>query len=99
MSSLKQSDGSEVGVDAKNLYQEETFTDLKVATIKRLSPVQADGSPDPDRKAMFIGQSTIVVYLKDVVLARPPQIRIDYEHVTKCYSSTRLDFKRPCATK
>ena len=37
---------NEVKVDKSNLYKEESFTDLKVATIRRLSPVKHDGSPD-----------------------------------------------------
>ncbi len=44
---------SEITVDATNLYREEVFTDLRVATIRRLTPIQADGSPDPNRQPLF----------------------------------------------
>ncbi len=47
-------------VDTNNLFKEETFTDLKVGTIRRLTPVTADGSPDASRKAVFIAQTQIM---------------------------------------
>jgi hypothetical protein len=47
-------------VDEKNLYQEETFTDLKVATIRRLTPVLPGGAPDPARKMRFSGHTQIM---------------------------------------
>ena len=47
-------------VDRQNLYREESFTDLKVATIRRLTPVKADGSVDKTRKTIFIGETNIL---------------------------------------
>ncbi|HEY3450312.1 MAG TPA: hypothetical protein VGK67_28410 [Myxococcales bacterium] len=47
-------------VDLANLYREEMFTDLKVATLRRLSPVKADGSPDAARPVLFIGQTHVM---------------------------------------
>ena len=47
-------------VDRENLYLEEVFTDLKVATIRRLSPVMADGSPDETRPTLFHGQTQLM---------------------------------------
>lgn len=51
---------SNAAVDEKNLYLEETFTDLKVATIRRLTPVLPDGSPDLSRKVRFSGHTQIM---------------------------------------
>ena len=47
-------------VDRSNLYREESFTDLKVGSIKHLIPVKSDGSEDKARKPIFVGQSNIV---------------------------------------
>jgi hypothetical protein len=47
-------------VDRQNLYQEESFTDMKVATIRRLTPVKADGTVDKTRKTIFIGETNIL---------------------------------------
>ncbi|MEW6486970.1 MAG: hypothetical protein AB1578_03525 [Thermodesulfobacteriota bacterium] len=50
----------EIRVDRGNLFREETFTDLKVASIRRLTPVLPDGSPDLGRKAAFLGESQLM---------------------------------------
>ena len=47
----------EMKIDQDNLYHEETFSDLKVGWIRRLTPVRADGSRDNRRKPIFIGQT------------------------------------------
>ena len=50
----------EVRVDVANLYREEVFTDLRVATIRVLVPVRLDGTPDPSRETLFSGQTTLL---------------------------------------
>jgi hypothetical protein len=47
-------------VDRSNLYREESFTDLTVGAIRRLSPVKPDGSPDKTRKTVFVGQTQLL---------------------------------------
>jgi hypothetical protein len=50
----------EINVDQDNLYREETFTDLKVASIRRLTPIRPDGSEDSARAVMFVGETTLM---------------------------------------
>jgi len=50
----------EIQVDRENLYLEEVFTDLKVATLRRLTPVKADGSPDTTRPVLFHAQTQLM---------------------------------------
>jgi len=50
----------EIQVDKNNLYREETYSDLKVASIRRLTPVREDGSDDPERDTIFIGETTLM---------------------------------------
>ena len=47
-------------VDKNNLYREEGFTDLKVASIRRLIPVTLDGEVDKDRFHLFIGVTQLM---------------------------------------
>lgn len=49
-----------LSVDRSNLYREELFTDLKVCTIRRLTPVKPDGSADKARKTIYVGQTHLV---------------------------------------
>jgi hypothetical protein len=51
---------AEIAVDTDNLYREETFSDLKVASIRRLTPVTAEGLDDPSRPTLFIGETTLM---------------------------------------
>jgi hypothetical protein len=51
---------TEIKVDASHLYREEVFTDLRIATIRRLTPVRADGTPDPSRPALYSAQTTLM---------------------------------------
>ena len=60
MSSPTSAPLEEIEVDRENLYVEEVFTDLKVATIRRLSPVMANGSPDETRPTLFQGQTQLM---------------------------------------
>lgn len=47
-------------VDQQNLYREEAYTDLKVASIRRLVPINLDGSDDKSRTPVFIGTSQLM---------------------------------------
>ncbi|NOY68124.1 MAG: cytoplasmic protein [Deltaproteobacteria bacterium] len=47
-------------VDKANLFREESITDMKVASIRRLIPVKADGSVDTSRKEVFIGHTQLM---------------------------------------
>jgi hypothetical protein len=50
----------EVRVDSANLYREEVYTDLRVATIRMLVPVKPDGTADTSRDTLFSGQTTLL---------------------------------------
>lgn len=47
-------------VDRNHLYREESFTDIKVAAIRRLIPVKSDGSDDNSRNPIFMGQTQLI---------------------------------------
>ena len=51
---------SEIKFDRKNLYREETVTDLKVGTIQRLVPIKVDGTKDQGREPIFVGQTQLI---------------------------------------
>ncbi|MBI4676308.1 MAG: hypothetical protein HY748_01870 [Elusimicrobia bacterium] len=56
-------------MDPAALWREETFTDRKVGTIRRLTPVKADGSPDPGRKAVFMGEAQLLTSVGSLPLS------------------------------
>jgi hypothetical protein len=56
----EQNQPTELKIDKSNLFMEETFTDLKVGIIKRMTPVKPDGSADKTRKSVFVGQTSLM---------------------------------------
>ena len=53
-------------MDAAALYKEEMFTDRKVGAIRRLTPVTGDGSEDPTRPVLYVGQAEIMTNMGPV---------------------------------
>lgn len=53
-------DGRQATMDSTQIYREETFTDRKVGTIRRLTPVTADGATDAARPVIFVGQAQVM---------------------------------------
>ncbi len=47
-------------MDASALFREDTYTDRKVGTIRTLTPVNGDGSPDASRKIIYAGEAQIM---------------------------------------
>jgi hypothetical protein len=56
----EQTSQTELKIDRGNLFKEDTFTDLKVGMIKRMTPVKSDGSVDKTRKSVFVGQTSLM---------------------------------------
>jgi hypothetical protein len=51
---------ADIAMDSTNLYREETFTDRRVGTLQRLTPVTQAGEPDPGRSVLFVGQTQVL---------------------------------------
>ncbi|MEW6489893.1 MAG: hypothetical protein AB1578_18535 [Thermodesulfobacteriota bacterium] len=68
---------SDLRVDQQNLYREELFTDLKVASIRRLTPVKQDGSLDKTRPVLFVGQTQVMTPAGGL----PVQARLDAQNL------------------
>jgi hypothetical protein len=50
----------DIKLDASSLYREEMFTDRRAGTLRRLTPVTADGSDDATRAVLFSGQTQLL---------------------------------------
>jgi hypothetical protein len=47
-------------LDPASMYLEEVFTDRRVGTIRRLSPVKSDGSADAGRPVVYVGETQVM---------------------------------------
>jgi hypothetical protein len=66
---------SDIKLDSKNLYREEVFTDLRVGSIKQLTPITADGSRDLARPIVFLGETQLMSQMGPL----PVQAKIEGE--------------------
>jgi hypothetical protein len=51
---------NDIRVDPKQLYLEEIFTDRRVGTIRRLTPVGKDGERDQSRAVLYVGETQVL---------------------------------------
>jgi hypothetical protein len=52
--------GGEIQVDGANLYREETYTDLKAGSLRKLVPVKLDGTDDPARGPIYTAVTQVM---------------------------------------
>jgi hypothetical protein len=50
----------DASMDATSLYREEIYTDRKVGTLRVLSPVKTDGTPDARRRTVYQGEAQLM---------------------------------------
>jgi len=51
---------SDVQMDMANLYREEAYTDLKTGGIRKLVPINLNGSEDSARDAVYSGHTQVM---------------------------------------
>jgi hypothetical protein len=85
---------AEPTMDASSLYHEELFTDRKVGTIRVLTPVQANGSPDLGRKVLFIGEAQLLTSVGALPLSFEIDARSLEEAVAKYAGAAKEGFER-----
>ena len=50
----------QIRADKQNLYREEVYTDLKVASLRRLVPIKPDGSEDSARDPIWVASTNVM---------------------------------------
>lgn len=56
----EQQQQQEIRMDTDALYLEEVYTDRRVGTIHKMTPVKKDGEPDGDRPVLWVGQAQMM---------------------------------------
>lgn len=51
---------NDIQVDAANLYREESYTDLKAGSLRKLVPVTAEGTEDASRTPIFTATTQVM---------------------------------------
>lgn len=50
----------DIRLDVTQLYREESVTDRRAGTLRRLIPIKADGSDDPERDTVYEGHASLM---------------------------------------
>jgi hypothetical protein len=51
---------NDIRVDPNALYLEEVFTDRRVGTIRRLTPVKKDGTREQSKAVLYVGETQVL---------------------------------------
>ena len=51
---------TELKIDPNSLFIEEIFTDRRIGTIRRLTPVKGDGERDTARAVLYVGETQVL---------------------------------------
>ncbi len=51
---------TEPDMNAADLWLEEVYTDRRIGSIRKLTPVAPDGKPDPQREIQWIGETQVM---------------------------------------
>ena len=69
----------EIKLDADGLYREDSYTDRRAGTLRRLQPVDSSGNDDASRPVIFEGQASLMTPGG----ALPLQFQIDAANVSE----------------
>ena len=61
--------GMDPSMDPKALYLEEVFTDRRIGTIRRLTPVKPDATPDVARPVLYVGETQVMTQVGTLPIA------------------------------
>jgi len=60
---------TELKLDPDKLYLEEVLTDRRIGTLRRLTPVTRDGTPDATRAVTYVGETQILTPAGSIPIA------------------------------
>ena len=84
---------AEMTMDASSLYREEIFTDRKIGTIRVLTPVRVNGSPDLGR-TVVAGEAQLLTTVGALPLSFEIEARSLEDAVSKYADAAQQAFER-----
>src|SRR6266566_7343459 len=81
-------------MDAANLYREDIFTDRKVGTIRRLTPVKTDGNTDAARRVLFVGEAQLLTAMGALPLTFEIEAQSLEDAIVKYGPAVKVAFDR-----
>lgn len=81
-------------MDPASLYREEIYTDRKIGTLRVLTPVTSDGSPDATRPPLFQGEAQLMTNMGPLPISFDIEARTLAEAVAGYAEATKAGIER-----
>jgi hypothetical protein len=94
MTDKPQGKAPEPQMDAAALYREEIFTDRKIGTIRRLTPIKTDGSTDSARQIAYVGEAQILTPMGTLPISFEIPAQSLADAIAKFGPATKLAIER-----
>jgi len=85
---------NEISMNAAGMYREETFTDNAVGTLRKLTPVDANGRVDTTRREQFIGSTQVMTNAGPLPLSFEIEANTLAEAIAAFGAGARAAFER-----
>jgi len=90
----KELNALDLSVNKDNLYLEESFSDLDMASIRRLTPVKPNGLKDKSRKQIFVGHLNLMTPQGPIPIQTPIDARNLNEAMEMYPDAMKIALKR-----
>jgi len=84
----------DMGMDVTSLYREEIYTDRTAATLRVMVPVKTDGSEDPVRPRLYLGEAQIMTNMGPLPVSFEIEARSLSEAVANYGEAARAGIER-----
>jgi len=85
---------SEPDMNAADLWLEEVFTDRRIGTIRRMTPVKGDGTRDDKREVQWIGETQVMSQIGTLPITFPLEAKTLEEAAKKFGSAAKVAIER-----
>jgi hypothetical protein len=85
---------ADAAMDETSLYREEIYTDRKIGTLRVLSPVKADGTPDTLRRTVYQGEAQLMTNVGPLPISFDIDATSLADAVAKYAESTKAGIER-----
>lgn len=85
---------ADAAMDETSLYREEIYTDRKIGTLRVLSPVKADGTPDTLRRTVYQGEAQLMTNVGPLPISFDIDASSLADAVAKYAESTKAGIER-----
>ena len=77
-----------------DLWLEEIFTDRRVGTIRRMTPVKGDGARDPEREILYVGETQVMSQIGTLPITFPLEAKSVEEAAKKFGAAAKAAIER-----